>query len=289
LISWIDGRNTGGESRGLRGLIAITAEAKIGVYASSGAFYIFLAIFPMAALLCSILSMLPFTQEALLEYLSAVLPEFMQTLIRDIVGSMYTHSIAAFSISAVFLVWSAGRAFVGVIRGLNRVYNGDDTGVLKTRGLSSLYMLIFLAVMLLTLAVSLFQKSLLEELARQWPQSARAVGILLKLRVLPVILFLTAFFSLIYKFVPAGKQRFAGQLPGAVMVSVLWLLLIEGFSLYLKRFSAASVYGSLATAALALIWIYWCVALTLLGGCLNVWLSRIQKDGKKKVTSNNKV
>ena len=57
------------------------------------------------------------------------------------------------------------------------------------------------------------------------------------------------------------------------------LLLSWVFSLYLGRFGASSVYGSLATVAFALIWIYWCISLTLLGGCFNVWLGG--KRGEK--------
>ena len=60
---------------GLAAFLDIAGEAKIGVYASSGAFYLFLALFPTAALLCSLLPLLPFTQEALLDYLLAHAPD----------------------------------------------------------------------------------------------------------------------------------------------------------------------------------------------------------------------
>ena len=59
-------RNKAGEkapTEGVRGSLMgfadIAREAKLGVYASSGAFYIFLSIFPTAALLCSLLPLLP--------------------------------------------------------------------------------------------------------------------------------------------------------------------------------------------------------------------------------------
>ena len=264
----------------LLGLIGIAGEAKIGVYASSGAFYLFLSIFPSAALVCSLLPLLPFTQEALLDYLSTVLPDFMRDLLKSIIEGMYSYSAAAFSISAILLVWSAGRAFIGIMRGLNRIYSGEDRSILKLRGLSSLYMLVFLAFMLVTLGFSLFQKTLLENLAQRWPQSAGTVETILKLRFLPGMLVLAVFFSLLYQFLPNVRLRFADQLPGALLSAALWMLLSWLFSLYLNRFGAGSVYGSLATVAFALIWIYWCISLTLLGGCFNVWLC-----GKRGKTS----
>ena len=262
----------GGLRDGLRSFLDIAGEAKLGVYASSGAFYLFLALFPTAALLCSLLPLLPFTQEALLDYLSAVMPDFMQELLKSIIDGMYSNSAAAFSVSVIALVWSAGKAFIGVMRGLNRIYSGEDRSMLKLRGLSSLYMLVFLAFMLATLGLSLFQKTLMQSVAQRWPGVAGTAETLMKLRFLPGMLLLAFFFSLLYQFLPNARLRYVDQIPGALLSAALWMLLSWIFSLYLSRFGASSVYGSLATVAFALMWIYWCISLTLLGGCFNVWL-----------------
>ncbi len=267
---------------GLKGFAGIAGEAKLGVYASSGAFYLFLALFPTAALLCSLLTLLPFTQEALLDYLSAVLPDFMRELLKSIIDGMYSYSAAAFSVSLILLVWSAGKAFLGIMRGLNRIYSGEDRSMLKLRGLSSLYMLVFLVFMLATLGLSLFQKTLLGSLMQRWPQSAGTAEALMKLRFLPGMLLLAFFFSLLYRFLPNAKLRYADQIPGALLAAALWMLLSWVFSLYLSRFGAGSVYGSLATVAFALMWIYWCISLTLLGGCFNVWLCGIRGEIEEK-------
>ncbi len=274
------GSRAEGVRGGILGFADIAGEAKLGVYASSGAFYLFLSIFPTAALLCSLLPLLPFTQEALLDYLSAVLPDFMQELLRSIIDGMYSYSAAAFSISVVLLLWSAGKAFIGVMRGLNRIYSGEDRSMLRLRGLSSLYMLLFLTFMLVTLGISLFQKSLMQGLVQRWPRSAETVETLMKLRFFPGMLLLAVFFSLMYRFLPNAKLRYVDQIPGALLAAALWMLLSWVFSLYLHRFGASSVYGSLATVAFALMWIYWCISLTLLGGCFNVWIS-----GKRSAVS----
>ena len=266
----------------LQGFFDIAGEAKIGVYASSGAFYLFLALFPTAALLCSLLPLLPFTQEALLDYLSAVLPDFMQELLKSIIDGMYSYSAAAFSISAALLVWSAGKAFIGVMRGLNRIYSGEDRSSLRLRWLSSLYMLVFLAFMLVTLGLSLFHQALLTSVAQHWTRAEATVETLMKLRFLPGMLFLALLFSLMYQVLPNVRLRYVDQIPGALMAAALWMLLSWVFSLYLRRFGASSVYGSLATVAFALIWIYWCIALTLLGGCFNVWLCGMRSRKEEK-------
>ena len=266
-------------------LAAITQEAKIGLYASSGAFYLFLALFPAAALLCSLLSLLPYPREELLEYVAAALPDFVQELLRDILGGTNAYNAAAFSVSALLLLWSAGRAFIGLMRGLNRIYCGEDRlGSLRLRGLSCLYMLIFLVSMLVTLMLSLFQRALLTGLALRWPQGRAFAEMLLRLRFLPGMLLLAAFFSLLFRFLPSGKRRYLEQIPGALLTSALWMLASWVFSLCLNRFGASSVYGSLATVAFALMWIFWCVALTLLGGCFNVWLGTFRSPAEEERT-----
>ena len=87
-----------------------------------------------------------------------------------------------------------------------------------------------------------------------------------------------------YRFLPNVRLRYVDQLPGALLTAALWMLLSWLFSLYLGRFGASSVYGSLATVAFALMWIYWCISLTLLGGCFNVWLcgKRMEKAGNER-------
>ena len=206
----------------------------------------------------------------------------MQELLKSIIDGMYSYSAAAFSVSAVLLVWSAGKAFVGIMRGLNRIYSGEDRSSLHLRWLSSLYMLVFLVFMLVTLGLSLFRQTLLTSVAQHWTEAASTVETLMKLRFLPGMLILALLFSLMYQVLPNVRLRYPDQIPGALMAAALWMLLSWVFSLYLRRFGASSVYGSLTTVAFALIWIYWCISLTLLGGCFNVWLcgKRARKEEK---------
>lgn len=256
---------------------ALAKQSQFSLYASSGAFYLFLALFPTAALLVSLLPLFPFTEEAVLEYISAIIPDVMRTLLQDIISGMYVHNVAVFSVSAVVLVWSAGRAFYGILRGLSVVYCGEVQGsYFRLRGLSSLYMLVFIITMILTLALGLFQDALFRAFQLRWPQSTQLVSTLLRLRFLPAMLLLAAFFGLLYKFMPPGRRRYLDQVPGALGAAALWTLLSWAFTLYLNRFGPTSVYGSLATVALSLLWIYWCIAITLLGGVFNIWLSGIK-------------
>ena len=74
-----------------------------------------------------------------------------------------------------------------------------------------------------------------------------------------------------HKFIAAGRRRVRDVLPGLMTTLVLWLLGGLLFGWYLDRFAFAyvSTYGGLATAMVALVFLYWLAAMFLFGGEVN--------------------
>jgi len=74
-----------------------------------------------------------------------------------------------------------------------------------------------------------------------------------------------------HKFVATGRRSFLAVIPGVAVTLLLWFLAGLGFGYYLDRFSNAyvSTYGSLATAMVALVFLYWLAAMFLFGGEIN--------------------
>ena len=74
-----------------------------------------------------------------------------------------------------------------------------------------------------------------------------------------------------HKYVAAGRRRLVHTLPGITVTLVLWLGGGFAFSRYLASFAGAYVtmYGGLATAMVALVFLYWLAAMFLFGGELN--------------------
>ena len=267
-------RKSESRANGILALGRLALQKQVSIYASSGAFYMFLALFPAAALICALLPLIPLTQTELFEHLSAILPDFMEELLRIVVDDLYERRVGSISFSTVLLLWSSSKALTGLMKGLDVVYSGQcRRNYLRLRGLGSLYMLLLIVFLLLTLALNLGQQFLMREVLRIWPGSGEPLGKLMKLRFLPVMLVLAVFFTSLYKYLPEGKHRWFQQIPGALLTSAAWMLLGWAFSLYLRRFGADSVYGSLTTVAFALLWIYWSESIVLWGGCVNVWLA----------------
>jgi membrane protein len=77
--------------------------------------------------------------------------------------------------------------------------------------------------------------------------------------------------TLAHKLVPAGKRAFKAVLPGVVVTLGLWIAGGAGFGWYLETNPGAytSMYGGLATAMAALVFLYTLAAIFLFGGEVN--------------------
>lgn len=85
---------------------------------------------------------------------------------------------------------------------------------------------------------------------------------------------LTLVFAVIYKVLPDRKTRFRTQLPGALIAAMAWEIYSELFSMYLAGSSSFSyMYGSLVTIAVAMVWLYACMAILFYGAAVNRLIS----------------
>jgi membrane protein len=90
-----------------------------------------------------------------------------------------------------------------------------------------------------------------------------------------VIVGATCAIALIYHLGIPGRHRWRAELPGAVLATAVWLVGSGGLRVYGQVFMGAdSVYGSMAGAIVALLWLWLSAFAVLLGVELNVALRR---------------
>jgi len=124
-----------------------------------------------------------------------------------------------------------------------------------------------------------FQRRITAMIAASWPGLSAVSDFLLNFRFIVVILLLAFIFMLMYKWMPSKKVRFREQTPGAFAAASLWMLLSWIFSFYFKH-SDFSTYGSLTTIILAMMWMFYCMYIILLGAYMNTHL--IRRGRRKK-------
>jgi len=83
---------------------------------------------------------------------------------------------------------------------------------------------------------------------------------------------------MIYKFLPNHIVQLRIQLMGAAFSAVGWMIVSWIFSVYLDIFKGfSSMYGSLTTIVLIMLWLYFCMYILLLGGEVNMILRDMEQ------------
>ncbi len=74
-----------------------------------------------------------------------------------------------------------------------------------------------------------------------------------------------------HKWLPAGRRSFTDIAPGLIVTMVLWLVSGVYFGRYLAEFANnyVTMYAGLASAAIALVFLYWTATIFVYGGELN--------------------
>ena len=247
----------------------------VPLYAANAGFFIILALFPALVLVLSLLRYTGLQVSSLVEVLSDLIPGPLMPTIENLILSTYENSTGALvGISAVTAVWSASKGVYGLLTGLNRVYGvAEDRGWFYTRCISVAYTFVFLAVLLLTLAIHVFGGTILELLPITRSRLFRILSRIVDFRFLLLLLVQTAAFMLIFAFLPNGRNRLRDTVPGALAASLGWLVISDLFSVYVENFASLSnIYGSVYTIALAMLWLYFCLSLIFYCGALNQYL-----------------
>ena len=200
-------------------------------------------------------------------------------LITSIVNQVYNQSGGIISLTIIVALWSAGKGVLALTTGLNCVYDCKETRnyiILRIR--ATFYTVAFIIVIIFLLVLSVFGNTLNLFVTEHYPVMERLVDQIMRIRgiITPVLLFV--FTMMIYKFLPNHIVQLRIQLMGAAFSAVGWMIVSWIFSVYLDIFKGfSSMYGSLTTIVLIMLWLYFCMYILLLGGEVNMILRDMEQ------------
>lgn len=253
------------------------SKDSITSYAAQSCFYILLSFFPALIILMSLIHYLPVTPDTIIEVLRAVAPPQIEPVFETIINDVYNNSsIAIVSITAVVVLWSAGKGFLSIMQCLNSIYGSHrHRNWFISRIISTVYTLIFLLSILLTLVLMVFGDKFVSIIGLFLPKVANTFTAILHNRTLLFPCVLMVIFLCMYKYVPNRKTTFFNELPGAVFAATGWFLFSYFYSVYVNHSPNFSLmYGSLSTLVFALMWMYFCMIIVFLGAELNMFLTK---------------
>ena len=164
--------------------------------------------------------------------------------------------------------------------GLNRAYNITEVRGWWRLQLESIGYVLISAVALLAMALLVVLGPLIFATAVQyasWLGPFAPLINFLRLAVASSVLIVALF--IVHKWLPAGRRRLSEIAPGVLATLILWLLAGEIFGRYLSDFAYTYVtyYAGLASAMIALVFLYLVASIFLYGGELNTAIKHARR------------
>lgn len=264
----------------IKNVSEVISSHHTSAYAAQAAYFFVLSLIPIILLLLTLVQFTPATESDVMNAVLQIFPSTVEAMIRSIVRQVYNQSGTVIPVTILVAVWSAGKGVLSMTAGLNCVYESTETrNYVFLRIRASFYTVIFVLAIVLSLVLSVFGNSISLFLNEHAPFLRHVTDFVIRIRTLLTMAVLTVFWDLVYKFLPnrrhMEKTTIRKQLPGALFTSCGWQLISFIFSIYLDIFTGfSSMYGSLTTIVLILLWLYMCMYVILLGGELNALLEK---------------
>ena len=251
-------------------LIQIYLEKRVSRASAQLAYYILLSIFPVLIVISAILGMLPLSGSYLLEEVIDALPAAVGSLLEDyLLYVQNNQSVALISGGVIMTITASSAAF----RGLMDIF-GEVFGQRVREGIIGVFFSILLSLLLLVLIYG----SLLIVLLGDW-----LLGMIQFLLDMPVVhyswrliqllmpfglIFLSL--ALIYRLTARTPRHKRMVLPGALLAAVALVAATRLFSTFIGVSSRyATVYGSLASVIILMVWLFLCSNILIMGNIFN--------------------
>jgi membrane protein len=255
----------------IKELIGKIKNNHIGEYTAQCAYFTILAFIPLLILVLTLTKYAGIGQENLFYILNNLMSN--STLNENILGivkEVYLKTLGTVTISAVFVLWSAGKGFFALCKGLNAAYEIDNIKNIKHRISSLILTIIFIGLTVLTLVLLVFGNSINNVLQEKFDIFNNVINILVNIKAIIIVIILSFAFTIMYKFIPKHKYKLKHQILGAIFAAISCTFISVFYSIYINVNNGFSVmYGSLTTAVLAMMWVYACMYCILLGATIN--------------------
>lgn len=217
---------------------------------------------------------IPVTREMRAFIVEQTPPEAHEILMAGVdqaISSASTQLASFTALIAILLAIWGGMAGTGaLIEATNRAYGIRNTrNLLKKRGMALAMTLLFVAMIVLTVAASFFNERIVSQLIRWFGHAGylRDFGQLTQLILSIAITFAVLF--ILYYVGPDVQLTARMSIPGAVVGTISWVLMIQLFGLIAEHVPYQNVYGAAGTAIILLYFLNFAGLGLILGAIIN--------------------
>ena len=262
--------------------------------AGSIAFSFFIALFPFALFLLTLIPYVPIDgfQEDLLNFIyksmpSKVVSDAVNEVLMDISLNKYGELLSFGFILSMFLMTNGVNA---ILSGFEYTYHQIETRTVIRQYIVAFFISLLLAVLLLvTVSTIIFLEFLIKSLEQQGMVGNTAFWI----NTAQIVVFIFMIFtgtSMLYYFGTKEGRNLSFFSAGTILTTVLVVLNSKLFSIYIERFAQYNkLYGSIGTVLAIMIFIWINSIILLLGFELNTSITKLHNQNelnKKQLESN---
>lgn len=261
----------------LKRVMARISETDVSLRCAGVAFFSFLSLFPAVAVGVALYGLFAdiqtLNQQMYLadQFLPSSVTQLFTERLEAIISESNETLTLGLIISLVLALWSGSRGINALVHAMTKAYREEDERPFILAALISIGLTIaaFLVGMLVLGAVAI-----LPAITTFLPLPIEAETMALWLRWPVVALIVLFAIAYLYKAAPHRRDpKFRWVLPGAITASLLWLGGSIAFSFYIENFANyGATFGSIATAAILMLWLYFSSMVFVGGAILNAEL-----------------
>ncbi|MGE0563793.1 MAG: YihY/virulence factor BrkB family protein [Pseudolabrys sp.] len=195
----------------------------------------------------------------------------------DVTGVLVGSRGNVLTFGSLFALYFASSGIESLRIGLNRAYATTEPRAWWLLRIESVAYVLVGAVALLAFAFLVVLAPVIwAQLVRHFPGVAPFGNVVAFARYAVAATILVMSLLILHLWLPSGRRQFRDVLPGIAATLGLWLVSGELFGRYLAQFSGGYVtmYAGLASAMVALVFLYICASIFIYGGELNAAIRR---------------
>lgn len=181
----------------------------------------------------------------------------------------------------LFALYFASSGVESLRVGLNRAYGNPEMRSWWVLRLESIFYVLVGAVAILAFSFLVVLAPLIwAKLVQYVPAMAPFGGLVTLARYGIAAAVLIIALVIVHLWLPAGRRSFTQIMPGIVVTLLLWLISGAVFGRYLASYAFAyvSMYAGLASAMVALVFLYVCSSIFIYGGELNSAIAKVRDE-----------
>jgi membrane protein len=204
----------------------------------------------------------------------------------DVAGVLTDTRTGVLTFGVLFALYFASSGVESLRIGLNRAYDKSEPRPWWLLRLESIGYVLVAAVAILAFAfLVVLAPFILAKLVQYVPTLEPLGNAITFARYAVAVVVLVIALLIVHSWLPAGRRSFTEIAPGIAATLVLWLISGAAFGRYLANYAFAyvSMYAGLASAMIALIFLYVCASIFIYGGEMNSVIAKLRNEQQPKI------